>query len=223
MGKNPDEPAMKTAMVAGATGLIGKELLGQLAASDDYSRVIALTRRPVTSDNPNITYVVTNFENLENSLAAYTPDDVFCCLGTTLAKAGSKEKFFRVDYTYPVALAHTTLALGATQYLLVSALGAEKNSSIYYNRVKGQVEDSVKAMRFRSIHILRPSLLLGRRDEKRSAEDTAKLLYRLFGFIIPDKYKAIEARTVARAMLQYASVDRAGVFVHESKEIQKFK
>lgn len=214
---------MKTAIVAGATGLIGMELLDQLAAGDDYSSVIALTRRPVTAVHPKITYVVTNFENLENLLAGYTPDDVFCCLGTTMAKAGSKEKFFRVDYTYPVALAHATLALGAKQYLLVSALGAEKNSSIYYNRVKGQVEDSVKAMRFRSIHILRPSLLLGQRNEKRSAEDAAKLLYRLFGFIIPEKYKAIEARTVARAMVEYASADRVGVFVHESKEMQKFK
>ena len=214
---------MKTAIVAGATGLIGKELLAQLATNDDYSSLIALTRRPVARDHPKITYVVTNFENLENSLAGYTPDDVFCCLGTTMAKAGSKEKFFRVDYSYPVALAHATVALGAKQYLLVSALGAEKNSSIYYNRVKGQVEDSVKTMGFRSTHILRPSLLLGPRDEKRSAEDAAKLLYRIFGFIIPEKYKAIEARTVARAMIEYARLDGPGVYVHESSEMQAFK
>ena len=214
---------MKTAVVAGATGLVGHELLGLLATSNSYSRVIALTRRPIASDHPKISYVVTNFENLENSLAGYAADDVFCCLGTTMAKAGSKEKFFRVDYTYPVALAHATLGLGAKQYLLVSALGAEKNSSIYYNRVKGQVEESVKAMGFRSIHILRPSLLLGRREETRTAEDAAKLLYRIFGFVIPQKYKAIEARAVAHAMVEYASLNIAGVFVHESKEMQKFR
>jgi uncharacterized protein YbjT (DUF2867 family) len=214
---------MKTAVVAGATGLVGKELLRQLATTDNYSRVIGLTRRPVTSDHRKVTYILTNFENLESSLSGYAPDDVFCCLGTTMAKAGSKEKFFRIDYSYPVALAHATLALGAKQYLLVSALGAEKNSSIYYNRVKGQVEDSVKAMGFRSIHILRPSLLLGPREEKRPGEQAAKLLYSIFGFMIPEKYKAIEARTVARAMLEYASLERAGVFVHESKEMQKFR
>ena len=214
---------MKTAIVAGATGLIGKELLGHLATSDDYSSVIALVRRPTTSDHPKITYIVTNFENLENSLSGCMPDDVFCCLGTTMAKAGSKEKFFRVDYSYPVALAHATLALGAKQFLLVSALGAQKSSAIYYNRVKGQVEDSVQTVGFQSTHILRPSLLLGPRVEKRSAEDAAKLLYRIFGFMMPEKYKAIEARTVARAMIEYARLERPGVFVHESMEMQAFK
>jgi uncharacterized protein YbjT (DUF2867 family) len=119
-----------------------------------------------------------------------------------MAKAGSKENFYQVDFTYPVLLAQATLALGAKQYLLVTALGADRTSAIYYNRVKGEVEDAIRAMRFRTLHILRPSLLLGPREEKRAGEDAAKLLYRVFGFILPEKYKAIEASTVARASMR---------------------
>ena len=214
---------MKTAVVAGATGLIGNELITQLATSNDYSDVIALVRRPVKSEYHNVTNVVADLGNPGSALSGYTPDDVFCCLGTTMAKAGSKEKFYEVDFTYPVELAKATLSLGAKQYLLVTALGADRSSSIYYNRVKGEVEDAIRAMGFRTIHILRPSLLLGPREEKRTGEDAAKLFYRLFGFLIPEKYKAIEAITVARAMVEYARHEEAGSFVHESKEMQNFR
>ena len=223
MGENSGESIMKTAVVAGATGLIGKELVSQLATSNDYSNVIALVRRAARFEYHNVTSLVTDFDNPGVALRGYTPDDVFCCLGTTMAKAGSKEKFYQVDYAYPVGLAQATLALGAKQYLLVTALGADKNSSIYYNRVKGEVEDAVKGMRFRSTHILRPSLLLGPREESRKGEDAAKWLYKVFGFLIPEKYKAIEASTVARAMVEYARQERAGIFVHESKEMQTFR
>jgi len=214
---------MKTAVVAGATGLIGKELVTQLATSNNYSDVIALVRRPVKSEYHNVTNLVTDLGNPGTALSGYRPDDVFCCLGTTMAKAGSKENFYQVDFTYPVLLAQATLALGAKQYLLVTALGADRTSAIYYNRVKGEVEDAIRAMRFRTLHILRPSLLLGPREEKRAGEDAAKLLYRVFGFILPEKYKAIEASTVARAMVEYARHEEPGSFIHESKEMQTFR
>lgn len=213
---------MKVAIVAGATGLVGKELVSQLLDNPRYQQVIALTRRPWEQRHSKFVNVVTDFKDLEGVLAPYHVDDVFCCLGTTIGKAGSKEKFSEVDLTYPLALAKATLPLGATQYMLVSALGADKHSSIFYNRVKGQVEEAISAEPFSAIHIFRPSLLMGPREEKRPGEEAAKFLYKYLGFLIPEKYKGIEARTVARAMQEMASREQRGVFVHESKKMQEF-
>lgn len=213
---------MKTAIVAGATGLVGKELLQQLLELPRYSRVVALSRKPVEVNHPKLDHVITDFLNPAKALHDISGDDIFCALGTTMAKAGSREKFYEVDFVYPVELAKATLRLGARQYLLVSALGADKGSAIYYNRVKGEVEEAVKAQGFQSVHIFRPSLLLGPRKEKRAGEDAAKFLYKAFGFLIPRKYKAIDARAVARAMIFQASREARGIHVHESKEMQTY-
>lgn len=213
---------MKTAVIAGATGLIGKELVNQLLNSPRYAQVVALTRRPWRKEHPKFVNVVTDFKDLDKALAQYRIDDVFCCLGTTIAKAGSKDKFAEVDLTYPLALAKATLALGAKQYMLVTALGADKSSSIFYNRVKGQVEEAIRAEPFSAVHIFRPSLLLGSREEKRAGEEAAKVVYKYLGFLIPKKYKGIEGRTVAKAMQEMAAREQHGVFVHESKEMQQF-
>jgi uncharacterized protein YbjT (DUF2867 family) len=211
---------MKTALIAGATGLIGHELLERLIQSDRYNKVIALSRIPLTVDHPKFANITLDFHHPETMLTGFKPDDVFCCIGTTMAKAGSKKKFYEVDFQFPLALAKTSFALGAQQFLLVSALGADKNSSIYYNRVKGEVEAAIRTVGFKTIHIFRPSLLLGQRKEKRPGEDVAKVLYKIFGFAIPEKYKAIPAEKVATAMMASASQDQTGIFIHESREMQ---
>jgi len=128
-------------------------------------------------------------------------DDVFCCLGTTIKKAKSKEAFRAVDLEAPLLLAKISKELGAQKFILVSSLGANKNSSIFYNQVKGEVEEAIKQIGFGSFHILRPSLLLGPRQEERTGEDAAKFFYKVFGFLVPKKYQAIESIKVARAML----------------------
>jgi uncharacterized protein YbjT (DUF2867 family) len=138
-----------------------------------------------------------------------------------MAKAGSRDKFYEVDFTYPLKLADATHAIGAQQFLLVSALGADKGSAIYYNRVKGEIEEALRKTGFKTLHIFRPSLLLGPRGEKRAGEDAAKTLYRFIGFLIPKKYRAIDARTVAHAMLVSASGEQQGVFIHESQQIER--
>jgi len=214
---------MKTAVLAGATGLIGNQLLSKLLASSRYDKVVAMTRRPLSMDHPYLKSIISDFQDLDAVFAGIKPDDVFCCLGTTMAKAGSKEKFCQVDFEYPYALAKTTLALGAKQYLLVSALGADKKSKIFYNKVKGEVESAICHLDFHCVHIFRPSLLLGARSEKRSGENIAKALYKTFGFLIPEKFKAIEGGKVAEAMLTFASADERGIFIHESKEMQRLK
>jgi uncharacterized protein YbjT (DUF2867 family) len=212
---------MKTALIAGATGLIGSQLLDMLLASDRYAKVIALSRTQIAISHPKFSNVITDFHQLTEVLAGMKPDDVFCCLGTTMAIAGSKEKFYQVDFQFPLSLATVTLGLGARQYLLVSALGANKNSPVYYNRVKGEVEEAIRKVGFDTFHIFRPSLLLGRRREKRAGEDAAKWVYKVFGFAIPARYKAISSDRVARAMLRLAGQEQHGIFVHESGELQR--
>ena len=211
---------MKTALIAGATGLVGNELLQKLLVSTRYTSVIALARSPLIPEHEKLTNIITGFHNLEDSIKDLYPDDVFCCLGTTMAKAGSKEKFYEVDFHYPLNLARATLRRGAKQYLLVTALGANKGSSIYYNRVKGEVEEAISQTGFETIHIFRPSLLLGSRTEKRPGEDAAKGLYKVFNFAIPRKYKAIPADRVADSMITMAARDMKGIFIHESQDMQ---
>lgn len=212
---------MKTALVAGSTGLIGSALLKELLAGTRYGVVKALTRSTLDLKHPKLQVITVDFATLAEHAADLEADDVFCCLGTTMSKARTREKFRLVDYDYVVSLARVTRDAGASQYLLVSALGADKRSSIFYNRVKGEAEEAVMAFPFRSIHIMRPSLLLGPRGEKRPGEDVAKRLYRLFGWLIPGRYKAIEASAVAKAMLQLAALEEKGIFYHESKDIRQ--
>lgn len=211
---------MKTAVIAGATGLVGKQLLEKLLRSPQYTSVVGLTRSSLDTHHEKLTNIITDFQDLELSLAHLHADDVFCCLGTTMAKAGSKEKFYEVDFQYPVNLAKATLGRGAKQYLLISALGANKDASIYYNRVKGEVEEAIVKTGFETVHIFRPSLLLGPRTEKRAGEDAAKLIYRIFNFIIPRKYKGIPAERVADYMIGMATKNLKGIFTHESGEMQ---
>jgi uncharacterized protein YbjT (DUF2867 family) len=212
---------MKTALIAGSTGLIGKQLLQMLLNSDRYSKVVAITRNDLPP-HPKLVALKVEFEKPEQWADSLIGDDVFCCLGTTMAKAKSKENFYKVDFFYPLLIAKRAQSHGAKQYFLVSALGANKQSSIYYNRVKGEIEDAIKQVNYKAIHIFRPSLLLGPRDEKRSTEDAAKILYKIFGFLIPKKYQAIDSYKVAKAMITLASQDDEGIFIHESKELQSY-
>lgn len=212
----------KTALIAGSTGLIGSQLLRMLLDSDRYSHVVALTRQDLPLQHPKLTQLKIDFSKLGESLDAFAADDIYCCLGTTIAKAGTKENFYQVDFYYPLLLAKSGKQRGAKQYMLVSALGADKNSSIYYSRVKGEIEEAIANEHFDSLHIFRPSLLLGPRSEQRSGEDAAKIVYKVFGFLIPKKYKAIDSAKVARAMLHFALQEQKGTHIHESKDLQQF-
>ena len=211
---------MKTALIAGATGLIGKQLLQLLLQDPFYAKVKAITRKPLDLKHPKLENLVIEFEKL--SEADLKSDDVFCCLGTTIRIAKTKEAFRKVDYEYPLELARTSKNQGATQYLLISALGADKNSGIFYNKVKGELEEAISHINFPSVHIFRPSLLLGARTEQRAGEGTATAFFKIFGFLIPTKYKAIDSGKIARAMLAFAKTDDPGFYFHESRELQKF-
>ena len=213
---------MKTALLAGATGLIGGQLLGLLLEDNRYRKVIAISRKPLDVSHPKLQNTVLDFEQLKKHSLELKSDDIFCCLGTTMKQAKSKAAFRKVDFEFPVELARIGKELGAGNYLLVSALGASNNSSIFYNQVKGEAEDSISKTGIRSLHIFRPSLLMGPRSEKRAGEDAAKWFYKFFGFIIPAKYKSIESIKVARAMVSFAQQPESGIFIHESLELQTY-
>lgn len=213
---------MKTALLAGSTGLIGKQLLQLLLDDPAYTEVKALSRKPIGVEHPKLRNIVLDLNKLDEHFDQLKADDVFCCLGTTIKQAGSKEAFRKVDHDYPLELAKLSKNQGATQYLIITALGSNKRSGIFYNQVKGQVEEAIDQVGFQSYHIFRPSLLLGERAEKRAGEGAATVVYKALGFLIPLKYKAIDSAKVARAMLHMAKQNSRGKFIHESKELQQF-
>ncbi|MBO0357539.1 NAD-dependent epimerase/dehydratase family protein [Hymenobacter sp. BT186] len=214
----------KTALIAGASGLIGSQLLPLLLASDRYAKVIAVGRRPVPQVHPKLEQRVLDFDTLEEHAMSLIADDVYCCLGTTMRQAGSKAAFYRVDYLYVVTLAALTARNFAVQLMLVSAMGADSTSRIYYNRVKGEAEDAVRQLPFRAIHFFRPSLLLGEREQKRTGEQVGAVLLRLLHPLLLGplrRYRAVPGAVVARAMLRAAEEDGTGIHAHPSNEISQ--
>lgn len=214
----------KTAIIAGASGLIGKFCLSYLLMDKNYTKIIVISRTPFPIKDPKIENLVCNFDQLAQHSQQLIGDDVFCCLGTTIAVAGSKENFKKVDLEYPITLANITKQQGAKQYLLVSALGADANSSIFYNKVKGELQDLLKNCGFRTLHIFQPSLLTGLRKEFRLGERFAQIamkIFRPFMFGSLEKYQPIEGMVVAFAMHQKASEELNGMFIHPSNKIQE--
>jgi uncharacterized protein YbjT (DUF2867 family) len=213
---------MRTAMIAGSTGLVGTQLLQLILKDPHYDSIVTVTRKPESLSDVKHKNLVVDFDALDNYGDQLIADDVFCCLGTTMKKAKSKEAFYKVDHDYAVNLARLTHARQAKQFLLVSALGADTKSSFYYNEVKGKTEESIDALNFSAYHIFRPSLLLGPRNENRPGEEAAKTFYRIFNFLIPARYKGIEAAKVAAAMLHYAKAGKTGKHIHDSADLQRF-
>jgi uncharacterized protein YbjT (DUF2867 family) len=213
---------MKTALVAGSTGLIGSQLLQLLLTDTYYDVVKAISRKPLEISHPRLENIVLDFDRLTEYRDKLKADDVFCCLGTTIKKVKTKEKFRKVDFDYPVELAKLTRTNGTEQYLLVSALGADKNSKIFYNQVKGDVEEAIGKIGFTTFHIFRPSLLMGDRSESRSGEEAGKVFFKYLGFLVPRKYKGIDSVKVARAMQRLAAKPQQGIYIHESEDLQNY-
>lgn len=207
----------RRALIVGATGLVGGHCLDRLLANDMYTQVVVLTRRPLNREHAKLFEQEIDFDKLVNYAGLLEVDDVFCCLGTTLKAAGSQEAFEQVDYWYVKRLAELAARAGVTQFLLVSAIGADPKSLFFYNRIKGQAEAVVRAQFFRTVHILRPSLLLGARDEIRSGEDFAKPIAKILSpFLLGPlkRYRPIRAENLAEFMIHLAKQDIPGVHVH---------
>jgi uncharacterized protein YbjT (DUF2867 family) len=215
----------RIALLAGASGLVGNRCLARLLSEPSYARVITLTRRPLPSDDPKLEQRVIDFDRLGSAGVDFpAATDVFCCLGTTMKRAGSEAAFRQVDFTYVVALASQTLAMGARQFLLVSSLGASPASGIFYSRVKGETEAAVSALPFEGRQIFRPSILTGERSEHRTGERLGIAVMRgaAFAMVGPlRKYRPISATTVAEAMVRVALKAPRGVNIYESDEIER--
>lgn len=213
---------MKTALVAGATGAVGKALVYQLLEDNNYTKVIAVSRKPMHLKHHKLQNIVVHFDSLHQHASQLMCDDVFCCLGTTIKTAGTKERFYQIDYTFVKMIANITKAQGATCFVLVSAMGANAKSTLFYNRVKGEIERDVVNEGFDKLIIVRPSLLLASRSEFRMGEFIAQKLMRPTRFLfsgILKQYRAIEVEQVAKAMRYYAATADNGVFVYLNKQL----
>lgn len=211
----------KIAAVVGATGLVGSHCLQRLLHEDGYARVVALVRRPLGERHDRLEERVVDFDALpEDALAGAT--DVFCALGTTIRKAGSQEKFKKVDHGYTLAAAERAVKAGARRMLLVSSVGADPGAGNFYLRVKGEAERDVAALPFEAVHVFRPSFLLGERGERRAGEAIGIALARgVQGALIGGlrKYRPIEAEVVADAMVAAAREGQPGRHVHHHQDI----
>lgn len=211
-------------LLAGATGLVGGELLRQLLADPRTLKLTVLSRSriepPAGTANGRFECQVADFGAID-ALTPALADDAYCALGTTLAAAGSQRDFARVDLEFVVGFARYARRAGCTRFMLVSALGADPDSAVFYNRTKGEAERAIADLGFETVHLARPSLLLGPRRESRPAESLGKALGRLLAPFLRGglrRYRPVEAREVAATLIAAAHRDRRGAFVHHFHE-----
>lgn len=210
-------------MLFGATGLIGGHCLDLLLEHSAYKKVAVFSRRPLGREHPRLEEHIIDFKRLKEYGELIRGNDLFSCLGTTMAKAGSKEAFYEVDYTYAFESARMAAENGVGQVLLVSSLGADRDSLFYYSRVKGALEDALKSLPFWAHHIFQPSILLGDRQESRWFESLAGRFSlgfdRLTGGELLGKYRPVDAEIVAKAMLVAAQHLEPGLHIYPSDMI----
>jgi uncharacterized protein YbjT (DUF2867 family) len=214
----------KSALLVGATGLVGSHCLQLLLDEPLYTRVAVLARKSLTTQHEKLVHLVINFDELETLGDWMTADDVYLCLGTTIKKVGTEEAFRKVDFEYTIKLAALAQHCGAKQFLVITSLGADPHSRLLYYRVKGEIEEALRKIPFTGLHIFRPSLLIGDRTEQRVTEKIGSVLLSTLKYAMAGplkKYRAIHARDVARAMVGVALWNIFGVRIYESDKIQE--
>ncbi|MCW3070266.1 MAG: oxidoreductase [Bacteroidetes bacterium] len=213
----------QTAIVIGATGLIGKELVAQMLNDPGFSKVKIFVRKKLELQHSRLEQVITDFNDLSSCADQISGDVVFCAMGTTIRVAGSQEAFVKVDYTYVFNFAEAAKRNGVTRFVLVSSLGVSESGGNFYLTVKRDIENALKRLQFGSLIIVRPSMLLGPRAESRLGESIGKFLMKALSFIFIGKlkkYKVIEATVVARAMISLSKTNLDEVVVFESDRLQ---
>jgi uncharacterized protein YbjT (DUF2867 family) len=190
-----------TANVIGATGLVGKQLVKQLLENENFGKVRIFVRRSTGIQHPKLEQQVVDFASEKTWAKKLTGDVLFSALGTTLKQAGSKEKQYEVDFTFNLNFAQKANANGIKNFVLVSSIGANPKSSIFYTRIKGELDDEVANLDFKNLAVLRPSSLTGDRDETRWMEKMSIPIARFVTQFIFRKYRPISDETVAQAMI----------------------
>jgi uncharacterized protein YbjT (DUF2867 family) len=215
---------MKTALLIGSTGLIGSQLLQLLLESKEYEKVITFVKRDTGITHPKLTQHCIDFDKPETYKELVIGDDFFCTIGTTINKAGTKEAFRKVDLEYPRQFATFAMQNKVKQFLIISSLGADATSSNFYLKTKGEIEAFLKNCNFESVSVLQPSLLLGNRTEFRLGEKVGAFFMKTFSFLLIGnlkKYKPIESKVVAKALLTIAQQKNNGFKIYESDIIQE--
>jgi uncharacterized protein YbjT (DUF2867 family) len=213
----------KTALVIGATGLVGSTLVPLLLASPSYAKVVLLVRRPLPLAHAKLVQSVIDFDQPDASLVQ--GDDLFCAIGTTLKKAGSQAAQYQIDCTYPHELAKLAQANGCQQFILVSSIGADAQSGNFYLRTKGDLEQKIAALGFRAFISVRPSFILGNRQEFRLGEKIGIGLANLLAPLMVGglrKYRGVSAEKIAKAMIALASQGYQGQVIVESDKLQAY-
>jgi uncharacterized protein YbjT (DUF2867 family) len=219
----------RRALIAGATGLTGSRLLALLLAEPAYERVHALLRRPLPDAQrpagpaaaPRLVEHVADLVRPDPDLDVPAVDDVYLCLGTTIRVAGSREAFRRVDFDATLRIARLARRRGASRCAVVSALGADASSRVFYSRVKGETEAALAALGYPSLTVLRPSLIDGERAERRPGERLALALARPASALLPARWRPVPADAIARCLLASVLRGEPGLRVVESDRIAR--
>ena len=213
---------LKKAVIVGASGLIGNELLGILLQSTEYQEVLAVVRNELPVNNSKLVQLVVEFDDLDKYADAITGHALFCCLGSTIKKTPDLKDYRKIDHDYPVKLAQTAHRNKIKQYHLVSALGANANSSVFYTKLKGETERDIERVGIPTLHIYQPSFLEGRQKGERFMENFLTGLMKVINPLLLGglkKYRSIPATTVAQAMYKQSLKNEAGIFIHPSDKI----
>ncbi|TWR24334.1 NAD-dependent epimerase/dehydratase family protein [Mucilaginibacter achroorhodeus] len=214
------------AIIAGASGLIGSKLLEILLQKAQYSEVLVLVRKELPVSHPKLVQLVINFDELDKHAAAITGHVVFSCLGTTKAQTPDKNEYRKIDHDYPVKLAQLARQNGVKHFHLISAVGANENSSNSYLKLKGEVERDVEKVGLPVLHIYRPSMLVGERKDRRIAETIINGLFKVIDPLLVGglkKYQSIKAPQLAWAMFKKSLDNAEGTFIHTTDKIKLIK
>ncbi|WGS54251.1 NAD-dependent dehydratase [Paraburkholderia sp. D15] len=206
-------------LLLGATGLVGSRTLALALSGNVFSEVIAPTRRPLPPRDGLVNPVASGLETLVTASMSYEPDAVICALGTTQAKAGSKEAFRQVDYELPLIFAGAAHSAGVNTFAIVTAMGASAESMSFYYRTKGEVEKGIREIGFQSLSICRPSLIGGERNEARTMEGAALTLFRVLAPVLPKKLRINSADAIAAALIDAVIAAKPGCRYIHSQEM----
>lgn len=212
------------ALVLGASGLIGKETLNLLLENNKYKTVYAITRKSLGITHPKLTEIIADMSTVDEALKELQVDHLYSAIGSTKSKTPDKKQYYEIDLEYPLKVAKILHQNGCNTVCLVSSMGADAYSSNFYLELKGKVEEAMQAVGFRSVHLFRPSLLLGKRKEKRFFEQLGQVLFPVISFLFIGKlkdYKGIQAKDVALAMVNVATQGNTGVYIYQTQLIKE--
>lgn len=213
----------KTAMVIGATGLVGTTLVNKLLVNSDYKKVIVLVRRKLSFTHKKLEEYVIDFENMEEVFPDKQIDDIYCCIGTTIKKAKTKERMYQIDVEIPLNVATIAKKNGLQHFILISSMGANSNSKFFYMRMKGELEEKLQQLNMPKLTIFQPSFLIGNRNEKRISEKIFVELYKGVSKILPTTVKnkfGIEVYKLADAMMKSGNDHNLNIKYYQVDEIR---